>query len=89
MLKKANENEVVDSFEKNKRIRDAAKYYGLFLESLGFDYEADPQTVDTPMRVAKAWVEDLVKGSMTEAPNVTTFPNENNMMVLLFRRESK
>jgi len=29
MLKKANENEVVDSFEKNKRIRDAAKYYGL------------------------------------------------------------
>ena len=76
MLKKANENEIVDSFEKKKRIRDAAKYYGLFLESLGFDYEADPQTIETPMRVAKAWVEDLVKGSMTEAPKVTTFPNE-------------
>jgi len=26
MLKKANENEIVDSFEKKKRIRDAAKY---------------------------------------------------------------
>jgi len=76
MLKKANENEVVDSFEKKKRIRDAAKYYGLFLESLGFDYEADPQTIETPLRVAKAWVDDLVKGSMTEAPNITTFPNE-------------
>jgi GTP cyclohydrolase I len=76
MLKKANENEIIDSFEKKKRIESAAKYYGLFLESLGFDYEADPQTKDTPMRVAKAWVDDLVKGSMTEAPNVTTFPNE-------------
>jgi len=76
MLVKANENEIVDSFEKKKRIRDAAKYYGLFLESLGFDYEADEQTKDTPLRVAKAWVEDLVKGSMTEAPKVTTFPNE-------------
>jgi len=76
MLKKANENEVVDSFEKKKRIRDAAKYYGLFLESLGFDYEADPQTVETPLRVAKAWVDDLVRGSMSEPPNITTFPNE-------------
>jgi GTP cyclohydrolase I len=76
MLKKANENEIIDSFERKKRIESAAKYYGLFLESLGFDYEADPQTIETPLRVAKAWVEDLVKGSMTEAPNITTFPNE-------------
>ena len=76
MLQKANGNEVIDKFEKSKRLESAAKYYGLFLESLGFDYEADPQTVETPLRVAKAWVDDLVKGSMTEAPNVTTFPNE-------------
>ncbi len=56
MLSKANGNEVIDRFEKNKRLESAAKYYGLFLESLGFDYEADPQTIDTPNRVAKAWL---------------------------------
>ena len=54
MLSKANGNEVIDKFEKSKRLDEAAKYYGLFLESLGFDYEADPQTIDTPKRVAKA-----------------------------------
>ena len=60
MLSKANGNEVIDKFEKSKRLDEAAKYYGLFLESLGFDYEADPQTIDTPKRVAKAWLEDLI-----------------------------
>jgi GTP cyclohydrolase I len=76
MLNKANGNEVIDKFEKSKRLDEAAKYYGLFLESLGFDYEADPQTVDTPKRVAKAWMDDLIKGSVTAEPNITVFPNE-------------
>lgn len=78
MLSKANENEIVTNEVKAERIEKAAMYYGLFLEALGFGYKADPQTKDTPKRVAKAWVEDLVKGSMTEAPNITTFPNEEH-----------
>jgi GTP cyclohydrolase I len=57
---------------------EAAKYYGLFLESLGFDYEADPQTIDTPKRVAKAWLDDLIKGSVSAEPNITVFPNEEH-----------
>ena len=32
MLNKANGNEVIDKFEKGKRLESAAKYYGLFLE---------------------------------------------------------
>ena len=78
MLNKANGNEVIDKFEKSKRLDEAAKYYGLFLESLGFDYEADPQTIDTPKRVAKAWLDDLIKGSVSAEPNITVFPNEDN-----------
>jgi hypothetical protein len=35
MLKKANENEIIDSFERKKRIESAAKYYGLFLRIIG------------------------------------------------------
>lgn len=77
MLVKSNENLTIDSGEKSRRIKEAAFHYGKFLESLGFDYKKDPQTMDTPKRVAKAWVEDLIKGSLTEAPKITTFPNED------------
>lgn len=78
MLTKANENKSITSLEKADRKASAAHYYGLFLESLGFDYKADPQTIDTPDRVAKAWLDDLVRGSVTEAPVITTFPNEDS-----------
>ena len=78
MLSKANGNEVIDKLEKSKRLDEAAKYYGLFLESLGFDYMADPQTIDTPKRVAKAWLDDLIVGSVSDEPNITVFPNEEH-----------
>jgi GTP cyclohydrolase I len=76
MLKKANENQAITNIEKANRLASASHYYGLFLEALGFDYKEDPQTIDTPDRVAKAWLDDLVRGSVTDAPNITTFPNE-------------
>lgn len=78
MLSKANENQSITNLEKSNRRASAAHYYGLFLESLGFDYKSDPQTIDTPDRVAKAWLDDLVRGSVTEAPAITTFPNEDS-----------
>ena len=76
MLSKANSNQSTTTEERDIRIKKAAYHYGKFLEALGFDYSKDPQTVDTPLRVAKSWVNDLVKGSLTPAPKVTTFPNE-------------
>ena len=78
MLTKANGNESITNLEKEDRTVSAAHYYGLFLESLGFDYKADPQTIDTPNRVAKAWLDDLIKGSITDEPDITVFPNEDN-----------
>ena len=78
MLVKANGNESITNLEKEDRKASAAHYYGLFLESLGFDYKADPQTIDTPNRVAKAWLDDLIKGSITDEPDITVFPNEDN-----------
>ena len=78
MLTKANGSESITNLEKENRKAAAAHYYGLFLESLGFDYKADPQTIDTPDRVAKAWLDDLIKGSITDEPDITVFPNEDN-----------
>jgi GTP cyclohydrolase I len=77
-IKKANENHPRTEKEIQKMIKEASKHYSKFLKSLGFDYEADPQTIDTPLRVSKAWVKDLIIGSITHEPSMTVFPNEEN-----------
>ena len=78
LIKKANENKSRSSKEIEKMLKEASKHYGNFLKSMGFDYEADPQTIDTPSRVAKSWIKDLVIGSITDEPSMTVFPNEEN-----------
>jgi GTP cyclohydrolase I len=77
-LKKANENMPRSPKEIEKMLKEASKHYGNFLKSVGFDYEADPQTIDTPTRVSKAWLKDLIIGSVSEEPSITVFPNEEN-----------
>ena len=44
--------------EKQKIIKYASKHFGKFLTALGCDWENDPNSSDTPMRVAKAHVND-------------------------------
>jgi len=56
-------------------VERAAEHYGKFLEAMGFDWRADPHTANTPTRVAKAWVNDLVEGTMNEEPKIKVFPN--------------
>jgi len=78
LIKKANENLPRTEEEIEQMIDNASKHYGNFLNALGYDYQADPQTVSTPFRVAKAWLKDLVVGSVTPEPKMTVFPNEEN-----------
>jgi GTP cyclohydrolase I len=78
MIKKANSNLPRTQEEIEKMVKEAAIHYGNFLNSMGFDYNADPQTIDTPKRVAKAWLKDLIIGSITDEPSMTVFPNEEN-----------
>jgi GTP cyclohydrolase I len=61
--------------EKKEMIAKAAFHYGNFLTALGFKWEADENSKDTPHRVAKAWIHDLAKGSVSEKPKITHFPN--------------
>ena len=57
-------------------IKKAAKKFGEFLDALGCDWKNDPNSLDTPNRVAKAYVNDLWAGRYNKFPNITTFPNE-------------
>jgi GTP cyclohydrolase I len=78
LLRKSNTNIPRTVKEREKMIKDATIHYGKFLNAMGFDYEADPQTIDTPRRVAKSWVNDLIIGSVSDEPSITVFPNEDN-----------
>ena len=76
LLQKANGNIVRTDEEKQQMIDQAAVHYGNFLTALGFDWAADPHSADTPTRVAKAWVNDLISGSVDPMSDVTAFPND-------------
>jgi len=62
--------------DKNYIIEEAAEAYGKFLTALGCDWEQDPNSSDTPMRVAKAYVNDLWKGRYEPLDRVTAFPSD-------------
>jgi len=75
LIKQANGNIVRTEEEKLQMIEQAAEYYGNFLTALGFDWAADPHSANTPRRVSKAWVRDLIAGSINPEPVITAFPN--------------
>jgi GTP cyclohydrolase IA len=74
-LKHANGNLYLTDKQKEKMIKQAAKYYGKYMDALKIDWQNDPNSSDTPMRVAKAFVNDLAEGCYTNAPKITAFDN--------------
>ena len=83
LIKKANGNIARTAEEKAQMIDEATIYYGQFLTALGFDWAADPHSANTPRRVAKAWVNDLIVGSISPQPEVTAFPNDEGYTGLI------
>jgi GTP cyclohydrolase I len=57
-------------------IEEAAEAYGQFLTALGCDWKNDPNSSDTPRRVAKAYVNDLWRGRYTSMSEITSFPSD-------------
>ena len=62
--------------EKQFIIEDAAEAFGQFLTALGCDWENDPNSSDTPHRVAKAYVHHLWAGRYEPSDKVTAFPSD-------------
>ena len=60
--------------EKLQIIENAAAAYAEFLDALGCDWRNDPNSADTPRRVAKAYVNDLWAGRFTSMSEITAFP---------------
>jgi len=62
--------------EKQDIINNAAAAYEKYLDALGFDWRNDPNSDNTPMRVAKAFVNDIASGCYNLPPKVTAFPSD-------------
>ena len=85
LLKKSNGNISRTPEQIESMIDEASVHYGNFLKAVGFDFTADKQTENTPRRVVKAWLKDLIIGLVSDEPNITTFPNDENYTGLVIQ----
>ena len=84
-LKYANVNKPLTEEQKQEMIIEAAEHYGKYMDSLKIDWRNDPNSSDTPMRVAKAFVNDLAEGCYNEGPKITAFDNLDNYNGMVFQ----
>ena len=66
----------LDDKAKDDMIQLAARHFGHFLDALKCDWRNDPNSDNTPHRVAKAYVNDLWAGRYEGSPDITAFPSD-------------
>jgi GTP cyclohydrolase I len=71
--------------EKFTIIGKAEEAYGQFLDALGVNWREDPNSMETPRRVAKAYVLDLWKGRYELPTDITSFPSDGYEGIVLER----
>jgi GTP cyclohydrolase I len=69
--------------EKESMIEEAAEHFGNFLTALKCDWRNDPNSMETPHRVAKAYVNDLWKGRYAPFTEITSFPSDGYQGIIL------
>ncbi len=80
------EHRSLNQEEKQKIIDEATIHYGNFLTALGVDYKNDPNSADTPKRIAKKYINDIWKGRyelIFGDGEITTFPSDGYEGIVL------
>jgi len=62
--------------EKEKMIDEAEEAYGKFLDALKCNWREDPNSMETPRRVAKKYVNEQWSGRYNPEPSITSFPSD-------------
>ena len=83
-LPTANSSMLTTEEDRKAIIDKAAEAYSTFLDALRIDWRNDVNSADTPRRVAKAYVCDLIKGCYEGPPKILHF-HQTVMTVLLAR----
>jgi GTP cyclohydrolase I len=68
--------------EKKQMIEEAAVHFGNFLTALKCDWQNDPNSAETPTRVAKKYLEQW-KGRYNAPPDITSFPSDGYTGMIL------
>lgn len=89
LLKYANSNLPLSEKEREEMIQTIAKGYEKVMDGMRIDWRNDPNSSDTPMRVAKAYVNDLIKGCYMPEPKITAFDNLDKYDGLVFQGNIK
>ena len=71
--------------EKSDMIEDATYAFGAFLDALRCDWRNDPNSMETPKRVAKSYVNDLWAGRYTAMSPITSFPSDGYDGIIIER----
>lgn len=85
ILEYANGNILLSETEKGEMIRKAAEKYAEFMDVLKIDWKNDPNSSDTPNRVAKSFVNDLIVGCYAKPPKITAFDNLDQYNGIVFQ----
>lgn len=67
------------ALEKNEIIYKATLACQDLLTALRIDWDSDPQCKDTPSRMAKMFVNELMRGRYEPKPDLRAFPNTKNL----------
>ena len=79
----ANDNNEVSEDERKEMRESVEAHFGEILTTLGIDWQEDPNSQDTPKRVAKMFVDEIFTGRFTPPPKITVFPNTEQLNQLV------
>lgn len=85
LLERANQSITLTDKERLEMIEQAAEAYSKFMDALKIDWRNDPHSSDTPKRVAKSFVNDLISGCYNIPPNITAFENTDSYPGIVFQ----
>ena len=68
------ENVILTDEQRAVMTKEAAEQLKGVFETLKLDYLKDPNLLDTPMRLASMWVNELMVGRYSAAPRIEAFP---------------
>ena len=71
------------NIEKARMIDDAEEAYGKFLDALKCDWRNDPNSMETPRRIAKKYVLEQWAGRYNASPSITSFPSDGYQGLVL------
>jgi len=74
----------MSDMDKKEMIFKASLKFKEFMEILKIDCDKDPNSIDTPMRVAKMYVNELFNGRYSDYPAVKSFPNTQEYDEIIF-----